>query len=139
MAFENGCVSMSYPRAPLPRRGMIMRESILITLGLTLLLWIGQAHARPGFVSEEIDSDATRLEQNIGEDLGALATRPLPQLRKESAQALARKDFKAALKLAAAIVAANPKDSGAWTAYSRVAIAAGDEDEFQTAGTAAAY
>ena len=116
-----------------------MRKSILITLGLTLLLWIGQAQARPGFVSEEIDSDATRLEQNIGEDLGPLATRPLPQLRKDAAQALARKDFKAALKLTAAIVAANPKDSGAWIAYSRAAIAAGDDDEFQTAGTAAAY
>jgi len=34
-------------------------------------------------VSEELESDATRLEQNIGEDLGPLATRPLPQLRKD--------------------------------------------------------
>jgi len=47
-----------------------MRKSIFITLGVTLLLWFGQAQARPSFVSEELESDATRLEQNIGEDLG---------------------------------------------------------------------
>ena len=87
-------------------------------------------------MSEELESDATRLERSIGEDLGALGTRPLPQLRKDAAQALARKDFKAALKLSAAIVAANPKDSGAWLAYSRAAIAAGDDDdELQATGT----
>jgi hypothetical protein len=55
------------------------------------------------------------------------------------AQATARKDFKPALKISAAIVTANPKDSGAWIAYSRAAIAAGDDDEFQSTGTAAAY
>ena len=108
-----------------------MRKSAPLTLGLAFLLWMGQAHARPSFVSDELESDATRLEQNIGEDLGALASRPLPQLRKDLAQALGRKDSKgdntsnnlvfnpqalgskdskAALKLSAAIVAANPKD-----------------------------
>ena len=117
-----------------------MRTSILFTLGVTLLLWMGQAQARQSFVSEELESDATRLEQSIGEDLGALGTRPLPQLRKDAVQALARKDFKAALKLSAAIVAANPKDSGAWLAYSRAAIAAaGDDDELQATGLAAAF
>ena len=116
-----------------------MRKSIFITLGVTLLLWFGQAQARPSFVSEELESDATRLEQNIGQDLGPLATRPLPQLRKDLAQATARRDFKSAMKLSAAIIAANPKDSGAWIAYSRAAIAAGNDDELQAAGTAAAY
>ena len=116
-----------------------MRKSIFITLGVTLLLWFGQAQARPSFVSEELESDATRLEQNIGQDLGPLATRPLPQLRKDLAQATARRDFKSAMKLSAAIIAANPKDSGAWIAYSRAAIAAGNDDELQATGTAAAY
>ena len=116
-----------------------MRQSILLICGLVLLLWAGVAHARPNFVSEELESDAIRLEQNIGEDLGALASRPLPQLRKDAQQAIARNDFKAALKLSAAIVAANPKDSGAWISYSRAAIAAGGDDELQETGTAAAY
>lgn len=95
-----------------------MRKLILMTLGLTILLSIGQARARPSFVSEEIDSDATRLEQNIGDDLGPRGTR---------------------LKLPAANVAAHPKDSNAWIAYSRAAIAAGDDEESQRTGTAAAY
>jgi hypothetical protein len=55
-----------------------MRKSPLLTLGFVLLLWAGAAQARQSFVSEELD--ATRLEQNIGQDLGAFATRPLPQL-----------------------------------------------------------
>ncbi len=117
-----------------------MRKSIFFTLGVTLLLWMGQAQARQSFVSEELESDATRLERSIGEDLGALGTRPLPQLRKDAGQALAHKDFKAALKLSAAIVAANPKDSGTWLAYSRAAIAAGDEDnELRATGMTAAF
>ena len=117
-----------------------MRKSALLTLGLALLLWMGLAQARPNFVSEELESDATRLEQNIGKDLGALATRALPQLRKDAEQAIARKDLKAALNLAAAIVAANPKDAGAWIAYSRAALAtAGDDDNLQETATAAAY
>ncbi|MGH6837759.1 MAG: hypothetical protein ACREDT_02975, partial [Methylocella sp.] len=99
-----------------------MRKSAVLTLGLALIMWAGVAHARPSFVSEELESDATRLEQNIGEDLGALSSRPLAQLRKDLAQALGRKDPKAVLKLTAAIVVANPKDSSAWIAYSRAAI-----------------
>ncbi len=117
-----------------------MRTSALLTLALTLLLWMGLAHARPNFVSEELESDATRLEQNIGKDLGALATRALPQLRKDAGQAIARKDLKAALNLAAAIAAANPKDARAWIAYSRAALAtAGDDNNLQETATAAAY
>jgi hypothetical protein len=88
-----------------------MRKSVLVTLGLALVLWVGVAQARPSFVSEELESNATRLARNIGEDLGDLASRPLPQLRKDLGRALARNDFKAALTLSAAIVAANPKDS----------------------------
>jgi len=116
-----------------------MRKSILMTLAVTLFFWIGQVHAQQSFISDELESNATRLEQKIGEDLGALATRPLPQLRKDLAQAMARRDFKSALNLSAAIVAANPKDTGAWITYSRAAIAAGDEDELQENATAAAY
>jgi hypothetical protein len=100
---------------------------------------MGLAQARQNFVSEELENDAIRLEQNIGKDLDGLATRPLPQLLKDAQQAIARKDLKAALKLTAAIVAANPKDSGAWIAYARAAIAAGDDDELRETGTAAAY
>ncbi|MGH6829718.1 MAG: alpha-2-macroglobulin family protein, partial [Methylocella sp.] len=137
-----------------------MRKSAPLALGLAFLLWMSLAQARQSFVSEELENNATRLEQNIGKDLGALTTRPLPQLRKDLAQALAgkvskgddtpnnlvfnpqpfaRKDTKAVLKLTAAIVAANPKDSDAWIAYSRAAIAAGDDDDLQETGTAAAY
>jgi hypothetical protein len=43
-----------------------MRKSIFITLGLTRFLLIGHAQARPGFVSEDIKSGATRPGQNIG-------------------------------------------------------------------------
>src|SRR5271157_4363179 len=108
-----------------------MRKSTLLALGLAVFSWAGAAEARQSFVSEG-------LERNIGEDLGDLASRPLPQLRNDVGRALARKDFKTALKLSAAIVAANPKDSGAWMAYSRVAIAADDDEELQAAGAAAA-
>ena len=117
-----------------------MRKSAPLILGLAFLLWIGPAQARQSFVSEELENDAIRLEQNIGKDLGALTTRSLPQLRKDAQQAVARRDLKAALNLFAAIVAANPKDSGAWIAYSRAALAAaGDDDSLQETGTAAAY
>ncbi|MGH6821537.1 MAG: hypothetical protein ACREDU_11850, partial [Methylocella sp.] len=117
-----------------------MRKSAPLALGLAFFLWMGLAQARPSFVSEELENDATRLEQNIGKDLGVLGTRALPQLRKDAQQAIARKDFKAALNLASAIVAANPKDAGAWLSYSRAALAAaGDDDNLQETGTAAAY
>jgi hypothetical protein len=116
-----------------------MRKLAPLALGLAFLLWMGSAQARQSFVSEELENDAIRLEQNTGKDLGVLGTRPLSQLRKDAQQAIARKDFKAALNLSAAIVAANPKDAGAWLTYSRAAIATGDEDEFRSAGTAAAY
>jgi alpha-2-macroglobulin len=82
----------------------------------------GPGAAGPGFVSGDLENNAIRLEQNIGEDLGSLGSRPLPQLRKDAQQALARKDPKAALNPLAAIVAANPKDAGAWLSYSRAAI-----------------
>jgi uncharacterized protein YfaS (alpha-2-macroglobulin family) len=117
-----------------------MCKSALLSLTFALFLWIGQAHARPSFVSEELENDAIRLEQNIAQDLGGLAARPLALLRKDAQQALARKDFKATLKLLAAIVAANPKDVGAWLSYSRAAIAAsGDDEDLQKMGTAGAY
>ena len=117
-----------------------MRKSAPFTLGLAFLLWMGVAQARSSFVSEELENDAIRLEHNIGKDLGVLGTRALPQLRKDVQQAIARKELKAALKLSAAIVAANPKDAGAWLSYSRAAIAAaGDDDNLQETGTAAAY
>ncbi|MGB8901088.1 MAG: alpha-2-macroglobulin [Methylocella sp.] len=117
-----------------------MRKSAPFALGLAFLLWMGLAQARQSFVSEQLENDAIRLEHNIGKDLGVLGTRALPQLRKDAQQAFARNDFKAALKLSAAIVAANPKDAGAWLSYSRAAIAAaGDDDNLQKTGTAAAY
>ncbi len=66
-----------------------MRKSSLLTLGLAFLLWMDPAHARQSFVSEELENDAIRLEQNIGKDLDGLATRPLPQLLKDAQQAVA--------------------------------------------------
>jgi uncharacterized protein YfaS (alpha-2-macroglobulin family) len=117
-----------------------MRKSALLTLALAFLLWTGLAQARPSFVSDELESDAIRLEHSIGKDLGALASRPLPQLREDLAQAVARKDFKAALNLSAAIVAANPKDAGAWLFYSRASLAAAWSDRnFWGTSAAAAY
>lgn len=117
-----------------------MHKSAVLSLTLALLLWVGQAYARPSFVSEDIENDAIQLEQDVGQDLGGLTTRPLPQLRKDAQQALGRRDFKAALKLLAAIVAANPKDAGSWLSYSRAAIAAsGDDEDLQETGMAGAY
>lgn len=117
-----------------------MRKSALLVFGMALFLWAAPAQAQKSFVTDELTSDATRLEQNIGNDLGPLASQPLPKIRKDADQVLARKDFKTAVKYLAAIVAANPKDAGAWLAYSRAAIAAGDDDyDLMQAGTAAAY
>src|ERR1700730_12569993 len=116
-----------------------MRKSILLALGMTLFFWAVPAHAQKSFVTDELTSDATRLEQNVGKNLGTLATQPLAKLRKDAGQVLAHKDFKTAVKYLAAIVAANPKDAGAWLNYSRAAIAAGDDDrDLQRTGTAAA-
>ncbi len=124
-----------------------MRKSI--TLGLAFLLWMGVAQARQNFVTEELENDAIRLEQNIGKGLGALATRPLPQLREDVQRAIAGKDFEAAKTLSAAIVAARPKDAGAWLSYSRAAFAYSrstalaarwyDKNLWEETGTAAAY
>lgn len=117
-----------------------MRILALIFLVFAFLLLIGQARPGQNFVSGDLESDAVRLEQNIGEDLGSLTSRPLPQLRAEAQQALARKDPKAALNPLAAIAAANPKDAAAWLSYSRAAIAAAGYDEtLQMNATAAAY
>ena len=82
-----------------------MRYLFFVAFGLTLFLWASQVlwanqpQARPNFVSADVESDATRLEQNIGDNLGALASRPLPQLRKDLAKAIARKDAGATLNL----------------------------------------
>src|ERR1700724_2159197 len=117
-----------------------MHKSILPVLGMALFFWAIPAHAQKSFVTDELTSDATRLELNVGKDLGTLATQPLAKLRKDADQVLARKDFKTAAKYLAAIVAANPKDAGAWLNYSRAAIAAGDDDtDLQQPGRAAAY
>src|ERR1700731_309788 len=117
-----------------------MRKSILLVLGMVLFFWAVPAHAQKSFVTDELTSDAIRLEQNVGKDLGTLATQPLAKLRKDADQVLARKDFKTAAKYLAAVVAATPKDVGAWLNYSRAAIAAGDDDhDLQQTGTAAAY
>jgi alpha-2-macroglobulin len=117
-----------------------MRKLILLVFGMALFFWAVPAQAQKSFVTDELTSDATRLEQNIGSDLGPLASQPLPKLRKDADQVLARKDYKTALNYLAAIVAANPKDAGAWLNYSRAAIAAGEQDDdLQRNGTAAAY
>ena len=117
-----------------------MRKSILPVLGMALFFWAVPAHAQKSFVTDELTSDATRLELNVGKDLGTLATQPLAKLRMDADQLLARKDFKTAVKYLAAIITANPKDAGAWLNYSRAAIAAGDDDhDLQQTGTAAAY
>src|ERR1700730_19070674 len=117
-----------------------MRKSILLVLGMALFFWAVPAHAQKSFVTDELTSDATRLELNVGKDLGTLATQPLAKLRNDADQVLARKDLKTAVKYLAAIVAANPKDAGDWLNYSGAAIAAGDDDhDLQQTGTAAAY
>ncbi|HXN87951.1 MAG TPA: tetratricopeptide repeat protein, partial [Methylocella sp.] len=117
-----------------------MRKSILLVFGMALFFWAVPAHPQKSFVTDDLTSDATRLEQNVGKNLGTLATQPLAKLRKDAGQVLAHKDFKTAVKYLAAIVAANPKDAGAWLNYSRAAIAAGDDDhDLQKTGTAAAY
>ena len=91
-----------------------MRKSIRLVLGMALFFFAVPAHAQKSFVTDELTSDATRLELNVGKDLGTLATQPLAKLRKDADQVLARKDFKTAAKYLAAIVAATPKDAGAW-------------------------
>lgn len=106
---------------------------------LTVCFWTHASLARERFVSEELESDATRLEQSISEEAGPLTGRPLAQLRKDAAQALARGDAKAALAANAAIIAANPKDFTSWIAFSRAALAAQNDYELQMKGTAAAY
>jgi alpha-2-macroglobulin len=118
MAFETRYDNMVLPVISLWTRKE-MRKSAALTLGLAFLLWMGLAQARQNFVGEELENDAIRLEQEIGKNLGVLGTRALPRLRKDAQQAIARKDLKAALNLSAAIVAANPKDAGAWLSYSR--------------------
>jgi alpha-2-macroglobulin len=114
--------------------------ALLLLLFIFFLLLVGHTRAGQYFVSGDLENDAVRLEQNIGEDLGSFGARPLPQLREDARQALASKDPKAALVPLAAIIAANPKDSGAWLAYSRAAIdTAGYDETLKENATAAAF
>jgi alpha-2-macroglobulin len=108
----------------------MMRKLALLFLLFAFFLLTGQAGAGKKFVSGDLETDAVRLEQNIGKDWGPPSGRLPSQLSKGEA----------ALNRQAAIVAANPKDSGAWLFFSRLAIdAAGDDETLKENATAAAY
>jgi len=123
-------------------------RAILLALGLALSFFAAPAQAQKSFTNEDLASAAIRLEEQIGKDAGGSAQRPLAQLRKDAQQAISRGNFKDALAPLAAIIAANPKDAGAWLAYSRAAIpasedsrtiASGESYTLQQNGTTAAY
>jgi len=56
--------------------GRLDMRNHFITLGMTLLLWFGQAQAAK-LCERGAGKRRDTAEQNIGEDLGPLATRPL--------------------------------------------------------------
>ncbi|MCL2385310.1 MAG: hypothetical protein FWC84_05730 [Alphaproteobacteria bacterium] len=116
-----------------------MRNKFFIIFNLIFLFLADAASAQQSLVNDEVLSDATRLEHNIGAELDSLANQPLAQLRKGRAQAESRKDQQAVLKFAAAIVAANPKDFNAWLAYSHAAFDITNDNDLQANATAAAY
>lgn len=123
-------------------------RKIHLALGLALGFFINSALAQKSFTNEDLASATIRLESRIADDARGSAQRPLAQLRKDAQQASSRGNYKDALSPLAAIIAANPKDAGAWLAYSRAAVAAsedsrevaaGDSYDLQQDGTAAAY
>jgi len=115
-------------------------KSVLLILALALgFSFAAMAQAQKGFVSEDLASDAIRLEAQVGKEASGLAQRSPVQLRKEAQQALARGDFKTAAGLFAAIATQNPNDAGAWLAYSRALVASGDSYSLRQAGASAAY
>lgn len=111
----------------------------ILALALALGFCLSPAQALQSFTNEDLASNAIRLEEQLGKDAGALAQRPIVQLREDARQAVERGDFRAALRLLAALIKANPKDAGAWLAYSRAAIASGDTYDLQETGASAAY
>ncbi|WP_036261946.1 alpha-2-macroglobulin family protein [Methylocapsa aurea] len=114
-------------------------KSILLIAALALSFWTFPAQAQKSFVDEALASDAIRIEAQVAKDAGALAQRPLAQLRKDAQQAIGRGDLQAALASLAAIVAQNPNDPGAWLAYSRATLASGDSYDLRQAAASAAY
>jgi alpha-2-macroglobulin len=107
-----------------------MRKLALFFFLFAFFLLTGQTRAGQKYVSGDLENNAVRLEQNIGNDWGPPSGRPPSQLSKGEA----------VLNRQAAIVAAHPKDSSAWLVFSRLAIdAAGDDETLKENATAAAY
>ncbi|HMF05462.1 MAG TPA: MG2 domain-containing protein, partial [Methylocella sp.] len=107
-----------------------MRKLAMLFVLCVFFLLMGQARAGHNFVSGDLESDAVRLEQNIGKDFGPSSGRSPSQLG----------NGETALNRQGAIVAANPKDFAAWLSYSRAAIdAAGYDETLKENATAAAY
>jgi alpha-2-macroglobulin len=140
-------LSMLAVQAPFARPPMfnLLRSLIVATLLLGAAAWA--ADVKP-FTRDFLAGDAVRLAEALRKETatnGALAQGKSPeQLRREMTAAGARGDFKLAAKLAAAAIAANPKDAANWLALARLAVAADDAQdnsryELREQGATAAY
>ena len=117
---------------------------------LAILMTAGAAFAadvKP-FAREDMASDAAHLTENLRAEastIGALTRDKTPEdLRKAAVAAAVAGKFGPAQKLAAAAIAAAPKDPANWLAYAVAAIKADDAKandryEFVSRGATAAY
>ncbi|KZE36713.1 alpha-2-macroglobulin family protein [Chelatococcus daeguensis] len=104
----------------------MIRAAQLIAVAIATLCLLALAppvSAQKSLVRDDLASAAVRLQADLKTEAGAAATRPADQLRRDSAQALARGDARQALSSAAAAVAADPANAAGWTAYARAAMA----------------
>jgi uncharacterized protein YfaS (alpha-2-macroglobulin family) len=127
-----------------------MTNALRMMFALALIVIGGAARAgdpKP-YARDFLASDAVRLIETLRKEAGkneALSrAKSADQLRKEVAAAADGADFKLAGKLAAATVAANPKDAANWLALARLAIKADEAQaperyELRERGATAAY
>lgn len=114
----------------------------LIAIALSLP---GAAMAQKSFQRDDLASEGVRLEERLKTEAAAfVGGKPAAQLRREAAAALARGGARAALPLASAAVAAEPRDPANWLAYARTARAVEPRDwseryRLQERSTVAAY
>lgn len=116
-----------------------MRKLIFIYAMFALTCFSSTAFAQKAFTNDDLASDAIRLEDQVKKDAGALSAKTPDQLRKDMQAAVARKDWMAASKIYAAILAPNIKDGQAWLTYSHALLGMNDSYTWNLNATTAAY
>ncbi len=114
-----------------------MRRFLLVVLASLAFAGFGASAAEPRYENPDLSSDAVRLTAEARKTAAGFSGQTPAQLRAAAQAALARKDHGAALAALAASAGKAPEDPAAWLAYSRAALAQGDDESKRIATTAA--